>query len=219
MLHFDSDYMEGAHPLIMERMMQTNLEQTVGYGMDPYTRRAVALIQDAVGSHFADVHFLIGGTQSNATVIGALLRGSDAVIAADTAHINVHEAGAIEATGHKVISVVHRHGTRARRQGTPVGAHHPQAFPPRLPLDLRCLARHPSRAALLRHRDPHQQQHPVDDTVGRVGGHHPRVGTAFAVRHLVCHRHGAFLGAAGQFHLTGWSRLATAARREQKRFP
>lgn len=103
MLHFDSDYMEGAHPLIMERMMQTNLEQTVGYGMDPYTRRAVALIQDAVGSHFADVHFLIGGTQSNATVIGALLHGSDAVIAADTAHINVHEAGAIEATGHKVI--------------------------------------------------------------------------------------------------------------------
>ena len=105
MLHFDSDYMEGAHPVIMERMMQTNLEQTVGYGMDPYTRRAVALIQDAVGSHFADVHFLIGGTQSNATVIGAMLRGSDAVIAADTAHINVHEAGAIEATGHKVITL------------------------------------------------------------------------------------------------------------------
>lgn len=105
MLHFDSDYMVGAHPLIMERLMQTNLEQTVGYGMDPYTRRAVALIQDAVGSHFADVHFLVGGTQSNATVIGALLRGSDAVIAADTAHINVHEAGAIEATGHKVISL------------------------------------------------------------------------------------------------------------------
>ena len=105
MIHFDSDYMEGAHPRILERMAQTNFEQTVGYGMDSHTNTAVALIQEAVGSHFADVHFLVGGTQANATVIGALLRGSDAVIAADTAHINVHEAGAIEATGHKIITL------------------------------------------------------------------------------------------------------------------
>ena len=105
MLHFDSDYMEGAHPKVMERLIATNLEQTPGYGSDKYTKRAKDLIRDAVGNPDAQVYFLVGGTQTNATVIGALLRGSEAVIAADTGHINVHEAGAIEATGHKVISL------------------------------------------------------------------------------------------------------------------
>jgi len=105
MLHFDSDYMEGAHPKVMERLLNTNLEQTPGYGSDTYTQRAKALIREAIGNPDADIHFLVGGTQTNAAVIGGLLRGSEAVIASDNGHINVHEAGAIEATGHKVIAL------------------------------------------------------------------------------------------------------------------
>jgi len=105
MIHFDSDYMAGAHPRIMERLCGTNLDQTPGYGTDRYCISARELVRDAVGNHFADVHFLLGGTQTNATVINALLRGAEAVIAADTGHISVHEAGAIEATGHKVLAL------------------------------------------------------------------------------------------------------------------
>ena len=105
MIHFDSDYMAGAHPRIMERLCETNLEQTPGYGTDRYCISARELVREAVGNHFADVHFLVGGTQTNATVINALLRGAEAVIAADTGHISVHEAGAIEATGHKVLAL------------------------------------------------------------------------------------------------------------------
>jgi len=110
MLHFDSDYMAGAHPRIMERLMETNLELTPGYGTDIYTQNACALIQEALGNHFAEIHFLAGGTQANATVIGGILRGPEAVIAVDSGHINVHEAGAIEATGHKVITIPGKEG-------------------------------------------------------------------------------------------------------------
>ena len=110
MLHFDSDYMEGAVPAIMERLAETNFEQTPGYGTDKYSNNARQLVRSAVGNHFADVHFLMGGTQTNAAVIGALLRGSEAVVAADTGHISVHEAGAVEATGHKVITLPGKDG-------------------------------------------------------------------------------------------------------------
>lgn len=105
MIHFDSDYMEGAHPRILERLVETNLEQTPGYGTDRFSTRARELVREAVGSHFAAVHFLVGGTQTNATVVSALLWGAEAVISADTGHINVHEAGAIEGTGHKIITI------------------------------------------------------------------------------------------------------------------
>ena len=110
MLHFDCDYMEGAHPLIMKRLMETNFEQTPGYGQDKYSDNAKALICGQLGNQSAEVHFISGGTQTNATVIGALLRGPEAVIAASSGHINVHEAGAIEATGHKVIALGSREG-------------------------------------------------------------------------------------------------------------
>lgn len=110
MIRFDSDYMEGAHPRIMERLAQTNLEQTPGYGTDPYCENARARIKAELGNHFADIHFLMGGTQTNTTLIGALLRGSEAVIAVQSAHIGVHEAGAIEATGHKVITLPSENG-------------------------------------------------------------------------------------------------------------
>ncbi len=103
MLHFDTDYMEGAHPEVMRRLMETNLEQTPGYGCDAYTARAKDLIREACGQPQAAVQFLVGGTQTNATVIDALLARHEGVLGAETAHINVHEAGAIEATGHKVL--------------------------------------------------------------------------------------------------------------------
>lgn len=105
MLHFDSDYMEGAHPEVMRRLCETNLEQTVGYGCDEYTRVAKTKIKEAIGLPDAEVHFLVGGTQTNATVIDGLLRPHQGVLAAETGHINVHESGAIEATGHKVLTL------------------------------------------------------------------------------------------------------------------
>lgn len=105
MLHFDTDYMEGAHPKVMSRLLETNLEQTPGYGTDMYTAHARELIRQACGRPDALVYFLVGGTQTNATVIDALLSHHEGVLATDSAHINVHEAGAIEATGHKVLTL------------------------------------------------------------------------------------------------------------------
>lgn len=102
--------MEGAHPDVMRRLLETNLEQTVGYGSDPYTQRAKDLIRKACGVPEAGVHFLVGGTQTNSTVIDGLLRQHEGVIAAETAHINVHESGAIEATGHKVLTLPQHNG-------------------------------------------------------------------------------------------------------------
>ena len=109
-MHFDTDYMEGAHPDVMRRLLETNLEQTVGYGSDPYTQRAKDLIRKACGVPEAGIHFLVGGTQTNSTVIDGLLRQHEGVIAAETAHINVHESGAIEATGHKVLTLPQHNG-------------------------------------------------------------------------------------------------------------
>lgn len=103
MLYFDSDYMEGAHPEIMHRLQVTNLEHTIGYGHDQYSIEAKELIRKACNAPEAYVQFLIGGTQTNATVIDALLRRHEGVLAADTAHINVHESGAIEHSGHKIL--------------------------------------------------------------------------------------------------------------------
>ena len=105
MLHFDCDYMEGAHPDILRRLVETNLEQTAGYGNDAYCRRAKTLIAQACGLSEGQVHLLVGGTQTNATVIDGLLARHEGVLAAETAHINVHESGAIEASGHKVLTL------------------------------------------------------------------------------------------------------------------
>lgn len=110
MLHFDCDYMEGAHPEVMRRLLETNLEQTPGYGCDPHTERARELIRQACGAPQAEVHFLVGGTQTNATVIDGLLRRHEGVLAAESGHINVHEAGAIEAAGHKVLPLPSHEG-------------------------------------------------------------------------------------------------------------
>lgn len=103
MYRFQCDYTEGAHPAIMQRMVETNMEQTDGYGLDPYCDSARQKIKDLCECQDADVHFLVGGTQTNTTVISAALRPYQGAVAAVSGHINVHETGAIEATGHKVL--------------------------------------------------------------------------------------------------------------------
>ena len=105
MIYFDSDYLEGCCPQILQKLQETNLEQTVGYGCDDYCDRARTLIRRLCGRPDADVHFLVGGTQTNATVISSVLRPYQGVMCASTGHINVHETGAIEHTGHKVIAL------------------------------------------------------------------------------------------------------------------
>ena len=103
MLRFECDYAEGCHPSILAALAATNDEQTAGYGEDPHCDRARALIREACAAPEADVHFLVGGTQANTTVIAAALRPYQGVLCAATGHINCHETGAIEATGHKVL--------------------------------------------------------------------------------------------------------------------
>lgn len=110
MQYFDSDYMEGAHPLILERLIKTNMEKTSGYGTDAYCESARKRIREACGCLEAEVHFMVGGTPTNATMITAMLRPYEGVIAAATGHINVHEAGAIEAGGHKVLALPSHEG-------------------------------------------------------------------------------------------------------------
>lgn len=103
MYQFQCDYNEGAHPRIMERLVQTNFEQTVGYGEDHYCAAAREAVRRAIGREDVDVHFLVGGTQANATVISSILRPYQGVLCAASGHINVHETGAIEHSGHKVL--------------------------------------------------------------------------------------------------------------------
>ena len=102
MYSFRNDYSEGAHPKVLQALTDTNLVQTCGYGLDPICEEARDLIRSLCDAPEADVHFLTGGTQTNLTVIASLLQPYEAVIAAHTGHVNCHETGAIEATGHKV---------------------------------------------------------------------------------------------------------------------
>lgn len=109
-LSFVSDYMEGAHPQILNRLTETNLVKSAGYGFDEYSESAREKIRNACGVPEADVFFLAGGTQANAVLIDALLRPYQGVISAQSGHINVHEAGAIEYGGHKVLALPHQDG-------------------------------------------------------------------------------------------------------------
>ena len=109
-LSFSSDYMEGAHPDILKRLMDTNMEKSAGYGLDEYTESAKEKIREACGAPDADVYFLTGGTQANATMIDAMLRSYQGVMAAKSGHISVHEAGAIEFGGHKVLTLPENNG-------------------------------------------------------------------------------------------------------------
>ena len=110
MYSFLCDYSEGAHPQILEALIRTNLEQTDGYGLDHHCFNAASLIQKKIGCEDVDVHFLVGGTQTNFTAISAFLRAHEAVISAKTGHIHVHETGAIEATGHKILTLATPNG-------------------------------------------------------------------------------------------------------------
>ena len=105
MIRFNCDYNEGAHENILLKLMETNLEQTPGYGEDHYCRQAAERIKELCQDPSADVHFLVGGTQTNLTVIDSALRSHQGVLSADTGHIEVHETGAIEACGHKVLAL------------------------------------------------------------------------------------------------------------------
>jgi len=115
MLAFENDYSEGAHPRILQRLIETNLEQASGYGEDPYTAAAIEKIKTACNCPQAQVRFLVGGTQTNQTVIDSVLRSYEGVIAAETGHVSLHEAGAIEFTGHKVIALPGQEGKLAAK--------------------------------------------------------------------------------------------------------
>ncbi len=110
MLRFDSDYTEGCHPRVLAALTESNMEQTPGYGEDPHCARARELIRAACAAPEAEVHFLVGGTQTNALVIAAALRPWEGVISAESGHINCHETGAVESGGHKVMTLPHENG-------------------------------------------------------------------------------------------------------------
>lgn len=116
MILFTSDYTEGCHERILDALTKTNMEQTVGYGQDEYCEKAKEKIKNAFSLKHSDIHFLVGGTQTNTTVISSALKPYQGVISPDTGHINVHETGAIEARGHKVISVPNKDGKLSAKQ-------------------------------------------------------------------------------------------------------
>ncbi len=105
MIRLNCDYLEGCHPAVLQALCDTNMEQHPGYGMDAHCEHAAAMIRDAFACPWAAVHFLVGGTQANTTVIAAALRPWEGVLCAETGHINVHETGAIESCGHKVLAL------------------------------------------------------------------------------------------------------------------
>lgn len=105
MYSFKNDYSEGAHPRILQALVETNLEQLEGYGLDRYSLEAAELIKKKIQRSDVDIHLLTGGTQTNLTALSAFLRPHEAAISASTGHINTHETGSIEATGHKIVTV------------------------------------------------------------------------------------------------------------------
>lgn len=110
MLYFENDYSEGAHKKILQRLTETNMEHLSGYGADPYCSSAKDKIRSACQCPDADIYFLSGGTQTNQIVICSMLRQYEGVLSASTGHIGVHEAGAIEYTGHKVLELPQKDG-------------------------------------------------------------------------------------------------------------
>ncbi|MBQ3080106.1 MAG: aminotransferase class I/II-fold pyridoxal phosphate-dependent enzyme [Clostridia bacterium] len=150
MIRFECDYLEGAHPEVLDALIKTNLEQTCGYSEDSYCEEAREKIKTAIGRNDADIHFLVGGTQANLTVITAALRAHQGVIAADTGHIAVHESGAIEATGHKVITLPNDHGKiNAAQIREFVDAHYADATHEHMPQPAMVYISHPTEFGTL----------------------------------------------------------------------
>lgn len=110
MIYLNCDYLEGCHPAVLKKLTETNLEQTIGYGEDHYCAKAGEMIKEAFACPESNVHFLVGGTQANTTIIAAALRPYEGVLCADTGHINVHETGAIESSGHKCLALPNVNG-------------------------------------------------------------------------------------------------------------
>ena len=110
MLFFVNDYCEGAHPAILQKLLETNMEKLSGYGTDKYCDSAKEKIRKACSCPDAEVYFLVGGTQTNATIIASVLNRYEGVLAAQTGHVGCHEAGAIEYTGHKVLTLPEKNG-------------------------------------------------------------------------------------------------------------
>ena len=110
MISFESDYNNGVHPEVLQHLIDTNQELTSGYGFDQFSEAARKKIIQACECPDAEVFFLVGGTQTNMVVIDAMLQLYEGVLAANTAHINVHESGAVEMTGHKVLTLPEHHG-------------------------------------------------------------------------------------------------------------
>ena len=116
MLRFECDYGEGAAPAVLELLQKTNFDQTPGYGEDEYCAKAAAQIKRLCDAPDADVHFFVGATQANLTVIAAALKPWQGVLCADSGHIHVHETGSIEATGHKCLALPGKNG-RCQKHG------------------------------------------------------------------------------------------------------
>ncbi|MCL1854286.1 MAG: aminotransferase class I/II-fold pyridoxal phosphate-dependent enzyme [Clostridia bacterium] len=129
MLYFDSDYLEGADARVLRALVETNGEQTAGYGEDEHCKKASALIREMAMAPEAAVHFVTGGTQANLTVAAAALKPWEGVLSADTGHINVHETGAIEATGHKVLALPGSEGKLSAEQVTEAALAHREDGP------------------------------------------------------------------------------------------
>jgi len=110
MIYFRSDYSLGAHPEVMQALVDTNMEQTDGYGMDPHCEHAGELVKELIGTENCSVHMMIGGTNCNVTLISAALKPYEAVVAARSSHIYCHETGAVEACGHKIITFAGENG-------------------------------------------------------------------------------------------------------------
>lgn len=110
MLYFENDYSEGAHDKVLEALIKTNYEKLSGYGSDEYCEKAKEKIKKACGCENAEVYFLVGGTQTNQIIIDTTLKPYEGVVSAETGHVSVHEAGAIEYTGHKVLTVPQHNG-------------------------------------------------------------------------------------------------------------
>ena len=110
MISFTSDYIAGAHPLIMQRMLETNLENLSGYGTDRYCTSAKEKIKEVFDCPEGEVFFLVGGTQTNQVIVSTMLDSYEGVIAAKTGHVSIHEAGAIEYSGHKVLELEGKDG-------------------------------------------------------------------------------------------------------------
>lgn len=105
MISFENDYLEGAHPQVLQRLIETNLIQAAGYGFDHFTEQAITKIKEVIACPEATIRFLVGGTQTNQVVINSVLQSYEGVISAESGHVAVHEGGAIEFSGHKVITI------------------------------------------------------------------------------------------------------------------